>query len=105
MIAAFPWGAYLGRGALENGADVAVSSWTRLAPNTLPALAKAGGNYLSSALITMEAERHGYVEGIALDVNGQLSEGAGENLFVIRDGVIYTPPITPPCCPASPATR
>ena len=94
MIAAFPWGAYLGEDALENGADVAVSSWTRMAPNTIPALAKAGGNYLSSQLITMEAERHGYVEGIALDVNGQLSEGAGENLFVIRDGVIYTPPIT-----------
>jgi branched-chain amino acid aminotransferase len=94
MIAAFPWGAYLGAEGLERGVDVAVSSWTRLAPNTLPALAKAGGNYLSSALITMEAERHGYAEGIALDVNGQLSEGAGENLFVIRDGVIYTPPIT-----------
>jgi branched-chain amino acid aminotransferase len=94
MIAAFPWGAYLGEDALENGADVAVSSWTRMAPNTIPALAKAGGNYLSSQLITMEAERHGYVEGIALDVNGQLSEGAGENLFVIRDGVIYTPPVT-----------
>ncbi|HMA35167.1 MAG TPA: branched-chain amino acid transaminase [Chloroflexia bacterium] len=94
MIAAFPWGAYLGEDALANGADVAVSSWTRMAPNTIPALAKAGGNYLSSQLITMEAERHGYVEGIALDVHGQLSEGAGENLFVIRDGVIYTPPVT-----------
>ena len=83
-----------GRGGAGKRVDVAVSSWTRLAPNTLPALAKAGGNYLSSALITMEAERHGYAEGIALDVHGQLSEGAGENLFVIRDGVMYTPPIT-----------
>jgi branched-chain amino acid aminotransferase len=94
MIAAWNWGAYLGEDALENGADVTVSSWTRMAPNTIPAMAKAAGNYLSSQLITMEAERNGYVEGIALDVNGQLSEGAGENLFVIRDGVIYTPPIT-----------
>jgi branched-chain amino acid aminotransferase len=94
MIAAFPWGAFLGEEGLEHGVDVGVSSWTRLAPNTIPALAKAGGNYLSSQLISMEAERHGYVEGIALDVNGQLSEGGGENLFLIRDGVIYTPPIT-----------
>ena len=93
MIAAFPWGAFLGEESLENGVDVAVSSWTRMAPNTIPAMAKAGGNYLSSQLITMEAERNGYVEGIALDVNGNLSEGAGENLFVIRDGIIYTPPV------------
>lgn len=93
MIAAFPWGAFLGEGSIENGVDVAVSSWQRVAPNTIPALAKASGNYLSAQLITMEAERNGYVEGIALDVNGQLSEGAGENLFVIRDGVIYTPPV------------
>jgi branched-chain amino acid aminotransferase len=94
MVAAFPWGAYLGEDAIANGVDVAVSSWTRPAPNTLPALAKAGGNYLSSILISMEAERNGYVESIALDVNGQLSEGAGENLFVIRDGIVYTPPVT-----------
>jgi branched-chain amino acid aminotransferase len=94
MVAAMEWGAYLGADGLERGVDVQVSSWTRMAPNTLPAMAKAGGNYLSSQLIVMEAARHGYAEGIALDVNGQLSEGSGENLFVIRDGVIYTPPAT-----------
>ncbi len=93
-IAAFPWGAYLGADALEKGVDVGVSSWTRPAPNTLPAAAKAGGNYLSSQLISMEAHRHGYVEGIGLDAHGNLSEGAGENLFVVRDGVIRTPPLT-----------
>jgi branched-chain amino acid aminotransferase len=94
MVAAIEWGAYLGAEALENGVDVAVSSWQRVAPNTLPAMAKAGGNYLSSQLIVMEAQRHGYAEGIALDTNGNLSEGSGENLFVIRDGVIFTPPLT-----------
>jgi branched-chain amino acid aminotransferase len=94
MIAAIEWGAYLGADALENGVDVAVSSWQRVAPNTLPAMSKAGGNYLSSQLIVMEAQRHGYAEGIALDTNGNLSEGSGENLFVIRDGVIFTPPLT-----------
>jgi branched-chain amino acid aminotransferase len=94
MIAAIEWGAYLGEEALEQGVDVCVSSWTRLAPNTMPSMAKAGGNYLSSQLIVMEAARHGYAEGIALDVNGMLSEGSGENLFVIRDSVIFTPPVT-----------
>ena len=94
MVAAMRWGAYLGTEGLEKGVDVQVSSWNRTAPNTLPAMAKAGGNYLSSQLIVMEAVRHGYVEGIALDTNGQLSEGSGENLFVIRDNIIYTPPIT-----------
>lgn len=94
MVAAVQWGAYLGADGLENGVDVQISSWTRVAPNTLPAMAKAGGNYLSSQLIVMEAQRHGYAEGIALDVNGYLSEGSGENVFVIRDGVIYTPPVT-----------
>ncbi|MDQ8180723.1 branched-chain amino acid transaminase [Pelagicoccus sp. SDUM812005] len=93
-VAAFPWGAYLGEDALENGVDVGVSSWTRVAPNTLPTMAKAGGNYLSSQLITMEAHRHGYTEGIGLDASGHLSEGAGENIFVVRDGVLLTPPIT-----------
>jgi branched-chain amino acid aminotransferase len=94
MVAAIEWGAYLGAEALESGVDVAVSSWQRVAPNTLPAMAKAGGNYLSSQLIVMEAQRHGYAEGIALDVTGHLSEGSGENLFVIRDGAIFTPPLT-----------
>src|SRR5580765_3156917 len=90
-IMVWEWGAYLGADALENGVDVAVSSWNRVAPNTLPAMSKAGGNYLSSQLIVMEAQRHGYAEGIALGVDGYLSEGSGENLFVIRDGVIFTP--------------
>ncbi len=94
MVAAMEWGAYLGAEGLEHGVDVHVSSWQRVAPNTLPAMAKAGGNYLSSQLIVMEAARNGYAEGIALDVHGWLSEGSGENLFLIRDGVIYTPPVT-----------
>jgi branched-chain amino acid aminotransferase len=94
MVAGFPWGAYLGSESLEKGIDVMVSSWTRPGPNTMPAMAKAGGNYLSSQLITMEAERNGYAEGIGLDVNGNLSEGAGENLFVVRDGIIFTPPLS-----------
>ena len=93
-IAAFPWGAYLGDEALRNGVDAGVSSWNRLASNTIPTGAKAGGNYLSSQLISMEARRHGYGEGIALDVNGYVSEGAGENLFVIRNGIVATTPKT-----------
>lgn len=93
-VAAFEWGAYLGEDGLANGVDVCVSSWNRLAPNTMPTGAKAGGNYLSSQLISMEAKRHGYHEGIAMDVNGMISEGAGENLFVIRNGIIYTPPLS-----------
>lgn len=93
-IAAFPWGAYLGEEALKNGVDAGVSSWNRLAANTMPTGAKAGGNYLSSQLISMEARRHGYGEGIALDVNGYVSEGAGENLFVIRNGIVATTPRT-----------
>lgn len=92
MIAAFSWEAYLGADAIENGVDVGVSTWNRLAPNTMPTAAKAGGNYLSSQLISMEAGRHGYTEGIAMDVNNQISEGAGQNLFLVRKGVIYTPP-------------
>jgi branched-chain amino acid aminotransferase len=92
-IAAWEWGTYLGDEALENGVDVCVSSWARLAPNTLPALAKAGGHYMNSQLIRMEAEANGYSEGIALDSAGYVSEGSGENIFVIRDGKILTPPI------------
>lgn len=94
MIGALPWGAYLGEEGLKNGVDVAVSSWNRLAPNTIPTGAKAGGNYLSSQLISREAKRHGYVEGIALDVNGYLSEGAGENIFLVKNGVLHTTPAT-----------
>jgi branched-chain amino acid aminotransferase len=91
VIAAFEWGAYLGAEGLENGIDVCVSSWQRLAPNTIPPLGKAAGNYLSSQLISMEAKRLGFAEGIGLSADGSVSEGAGENLFLIRDGVIYTP--------------
>lgn len=91
MIAAFPWGAYLGEDALEQGIDAMVSSWNRFAPNTIPAAAKAGGNYLSSLLIGSEARANGFQEGIALDVNGQLSEGSGENLFIVKDGILFTP--------------
>ncbi|MGA3009820.1 MAG: branched-chain amino acid transaminase [Terracidiphilus sp.] len=83
----YPWGKYV----TGESADVCISSWNRLAPNTLPAMAKAGANYMNSQLIRMEAETNGYVEGIALDVNGQVSEGSGENVFVVRNGVIYTP--------------
>ena len=93
VVAAFEWGAYLGAEGLENGIDVCVSSWQRLAPNTIPAMGKAAGNYLSSQLISMEAKRLGFAEGIGLSTDGTVSEGAGENLFLIRDGVIYTPAI------------
>ncbi len=93
-IASFEWGAYLGADSLEQGVDVCVSSWNRLAPNTMPTGAKAGGNYLSSQLISKEAKRHGYHEGIALDVHGNISEGAGENLFVVKNGEVFTPPTT-----------
>jgi branched-chain amino acid aminotransferase len=90
FIANFPWGKYVeGHG----GADVCISSWNRLAPNTMPGLAKAGANYMNSQLIRMEADINGYAEGIALDVNGLVSEGSGENVFVVRNGVLYTPPL------------
>jgi len=93
-IAAWEWGAYLGAEGLEQGVDVCVSSWQRVAPNTIPAQAKAGGNYLSSQLISTEAKRLGFAEGIALSTDGTVSEGAGENLFMIRVGRIFTPPST-----------
>ncbi|HCI7112779.1 TPA: branched-chain amino acid transaminase, partial [Salmonella enterica] len=99
IIAAFPWGAYLGAEALDQGIDAMVSSWNRAAPNTIPTAAKAGGNYLSSLLVGSEARRHGYQEGIALDVNGYISEGAGENLFEVKDGVLFTPPFTSSALP------
>lgn len=92
-IAAWRWGKYLGPEAIEQGVDVRVSSWNRMAPNTFPALAKATGNYMNSILIRQEAAADGYAEGIALDVNGYVSEGSGENIFVIRDGKIFTPPL------------
>jgi branched-chain amino acid aminotransferase len=93
-IAAWEWGSYLGEGGLENGVDVCISSWQRVAPNTVPTLAKAGGNYLSSALVTLEARRLGFAEGIALNSNGFVSEGAGENLFLVHDSRLYTPPVS-----------
>lgn len=93
-VAAWEWGAYLGAEALEQGVDVCISTWQRVAPNTIPTLAKAGGNYLSSQLISTEAKRLGFAEGIALATDGTVSEGAGENLFVIRGGEILTPPST-----------
>jgi branched-chain amino acid aminotransferase len=92
-IACWTWGQYLGEEALAEGVDVCVSSWNRMAPNTLPALAKAGANYMNSQLMKMEALTNGYSEGIALDVNGYVSEGSGENIFVVRDGKIHTPPL------------
>ena len=91
-IAAFPWGAYLGEEALEKGVDACVSSWSRMAPNTVPTAAKAGGNYLSGYLIGREARVGGFGEGIGLGTDGRLSEGAGENLFLVKDGIILTPP-------------
>ncbi len=92
MVATIPWGRYLGPEAIEQGVDVGVSSWRRMAPDTFPAMSKIGGQYVNSQFIVMEAKDHGYVEGIALDVYGYVSEGSGENLFLVQDGVIYTPP-------------
>jgi len=93
-ILSWAWGKYLGHEALRDGVDVCVSSWHRFAPNTLPAMAKAAANYMNSHLIKMEALTNGYTEGIALDTHGYVSEGSGENIFVIRNGKIYTPPIS-----------
>lgn len=90
-IANYAWGKYLGKG--DEGVDVCVSSWTRIAPNTMPAMAKSGANYMNSQLIKMEAILNGYVEGIALDVSGYVSEGSGENLFVVRNGTLLTAPL------------
>ncbi len=92
-IACWSWGKYLGDEALTEGVDVCISSWTRIAPNTLPALSKAGANYMNSQLIRMEAAANGYAEGIALDNAGYVSEGSGENIFVVRDGKMLTPPL------------
>ncbi len=93
-ILVWEWGKYLGDEALENGVDVRVSSWQRMAPNTFPALAKSGANYMNSQLIKMEALLEGYVEGIALNVRGHVSEGSGENIFLVLDGVVHTPPLS-----------
>jgi branched-chain amino acid aminotransferase len=92
-LACWEWGKYLGESALADGVDVCVSSWNRIAPNTLPSLAKAGANYMNSQLMKMEAVANGYAEGIALDKSGYVSEGSGENIFLVRDGKIVTPPL------------
>ncbi len=92
-VPVWPWGAYLGASALTEGIDACISTWHRVAPNTIPAVAKIAGNYLSGQLVKMEALRNGYHEGIALGPDGMLSEGSGQNLFLVRDGVLYTPPV------------
>jgi branched-chain amino acid aminotransferase len=93
MILVWEWDAYLGPEAIEKGVDVRIASWRRSAPNTFPAMAKSVANYANSGLIKMEAVADGYSEGIALDVSGQLSEGSGQNIFLVRDQVLYTPPV------------
>jgi branched-chain amino acid aminotransferase len=93
-VMVWEWGTYLGADALEQGVDVCVSSWNRMAPNTFPSLSKTSGNYANAALIRMEAEANGYSEGIALDTFGYVSEGSGENIFLVKDGAIYTPPLS-----------
>ena len=92
-IVCWPWGQYLGTEALEQGVDVCVSSWSRPAPNTLPTLAKAGGNYVISQLMRLEAEANGYAEAIGLGPDGLVSEGSGQNLFLVNEGILYTPPL------------
>ncbi|MBS1812718.1 MAG: branched-chain amino acid transaminase [Acidobacteria bacterium] len=93
-IASWVWGKYLGAEAVEQGVDVCIASWSRMNANTLPATAKSAANYLNSQLIKMDAIKNGYSEGIALDGNGNVSEGSGENIFIIKDGVLYTPPLS-----------
>jgi branched-chain amino acid aminotransferase len=89
----YPWGKYLGHGDVSEGVEACVSSWSRIAPNTMPAMSKAGANYMNSQLIKMEAIVNGYVEGIALDVNGYVSEASGANIFIVRKGTLLTPPL------------
>ncbi len=99
IIAVWPWGAYLGEEALEHGVRVMTSSWRRIGPNTLPAAAKASGQYLNSQLAKMEAMHAGYDEAILLNEQGFLADGSGENVFVVQDGVLSTPPVTSSCLP------
>jgi branched-chain amino acid aminotransferase len=94
IVASVPWDTYLGKEAIEVGVDVQVSSWRRMAPSTVNALAKIGGQYVNSQNIVMEARDNGFIEGIALDVYGYVSEGSGENLFVVYNGELYTPPLS-----------
>ncbi len=91
-VAVWEWGTYLGKEALEKGASVRISSWNRPAPNTMPAMAKVAANYMNSQLIKMEAIQDGFDEGIGLDTFGYLSEGSGENIFIVKNGMIFTPP-------------
>jgi branched-chain amino acid aminotransferase len=93
-VAALSWGKYLGEEAINVGVDVCVSSWTRMAPNTFPSIAKAGANYMNSQLVKLEAKVNGYLEGICLDTYGHVSEGSGENIFLVRTGKLYTPPLS-----------
>jgi branched-chain amino acid aminotransferase len=93
-MACWNWGAYLGPEALTQGVDVCVSSWTRISPNTLPAMSKAAANYMNSQLIRMEASLNGFAEGIALDADGHVSEGSGMNVFIVHDNKLYTPPLS-----------
>ncbi|MCL5267713.1 MAG: branched-chain amino acid transaminase [Bacteroidetes bacterium] len=93
VVAVWDWGQYLGAGALDDGIEVCVSSWRRPEPDTFPTMAKTGGNYMNSQLIKLEAIANGYSEGIALDSNGYISEGSGENIFVVMDGALYTTPL------------
>ncbi len=93
IIASWEWGAYLGEEALRSGVDVQVASWSRMAPNTIPAMAKAGANYANAQLVKMEALGNGFAEGIVLDVDGFVCEGSGENIFLVRQGKIFTPPL------------
>ena len=93
-IAAWEWGAYLGTDGQEKGVDVCVSSWNKIAPNTIPVMAKASGNYLSGTLVAIEAKENGYDEGICLDSKGMVSEGAGENIFMVKNNEIFTPPLS-----------
>jgi len=93
-VLVWEWGKYLGEEALENGVDVKISTWQRMAPNTFPALAKSGANYMNSQLIKMEALLDGYVEGIALNIRGHISEGSGENIFLVINGELHTPPLS-----------
>jgi branched-chain amino acid aminotransferase len=92
-IPCWPWGAYLGDEALAHGVDACISSWNRVAPNTIPAMAKIGGNYLSGQLIKMEALANGFAEGIGLGVDGNVSEGSGQNVFIVQDGTVMTTPL------------
>ena len=94
VVAAWEWGTYLGNAALKDGVDACVSSWNKINPNTVPFMAKASGNYLSGTLVAMEARQNGYDEGILLDSKGMVSEGAGENIFMVKGGNLYTPPLS-----------